>query len=481
MIRLNGLVTFLLSFTSVGYLLVLGALVLLTRALPRRCSPFLLFAASILFYLAQAPRALPVLALDILIAFLLGGALAKRRAARGKTPRALLALALILQALPLVLLKYLPTIPGLPLAREISLLLPLGISYFTLSGIAYLSDCATGKLERRGLLDVALYLSFFPKIASGPIERPLDFFRSIERLPDPTVPRPREDGRALRLLLSGYLRKLAVADLLAPAVGAVFDNAGEGVTGLSVALAAFLFAWQLYADFAGYTDLARGSSLLLGVPLCENFRRPYGAASVREFWRRWHISLSGFLRDYIYIPLGGSRVSRPRKYFNLLITFLASGVWHGAGLTYLLWGAYHGLLQIAEDLLAPARRRLARHLRRGEKSRLFAIPAAALTFLLVDFGWILFRAPSLPALGALLGALAHPGSIAGAWGALGLAPGALLLAALALLLSELLHDAPLPLSSRTAPFYAAVTLAALALLIAASASSGGGAFIYMGF
>ena len=407
MTSLTWLLPFSLSFTSAGYLLCLALLALLMRVLPRRCAVPLLFAASVAFYFFMMPAALPILALFTVAVYFAGLAVAGRQRKVPSVPsdgttdmdtdvdmdtptaprkKTLAALFLCGTVAFLAVFKYLPWIAGGVTGREFSLLVPLGISYFTFSAISYLADLSAGKIEaQRSFLALSLYIFFFPKITAGPIERPAPFFDSLRRLEDPASP-PLRDGRsALMLLLSGFLRKLAAADLLAPAVSAVFDHPGaQGQTGFSLLLAAFLFAWQLYADFSGYTDIARGSALLLGVPLPENFDTPYAAASIKEFWRRWHISLSSFLRDYIYIPLGGSRRGKGKKYRNLLLTFLVSGLWHGAGLPYLLWGALHGLLQILEDLLTPLRRFFTSRLKKGERSPIYRVPAVLFTFVLVD-------------------------------------------------------------------------------------------------
>ena len=477
---------FSLSFTSLGYLLCLGILCLLQRLLPRKLSPLLLLAASILFYFCMMPAALPIVAVFVCFVYLGGFLLAKPSAKRGKFAVLFIGGTILF----LLIFKYLPWAAEGITGRGFSLILPLGISYFTFSAISYLVDVYKGKIPaQKSFLDLSLYILFFPKITAGPIERPDSFFASLRRMEDPANPLPREDSKALLLLLSGFLRKLAVSDLLAPAVAAVFDAPGDNPGGFSLCLAAFLFAWQLYGDFAGYTDIARGSALLLGVPLPENFDSPYAAKTIREFWRRWHISLSSFLRDYIYIPLGGSRAGNAKKQRNLLITFLVSGLWHGASLPYVLWGALHGLLQILENLLEPIRRRLTGRLKKGEHSLLYRIPATILTFLLVDLCWIVFRAATLRDLGRLLASLGHMGDLSAAWRYLGLSLPLLLTVCAALLLSKLLHlylDAPERFRSLRQPLAALPLLVALVLgvgllLLYAAHSGGGGEFIYVAY
>ena len=256
----------------------------------------------------------------------------------------------------------------------------------------YLAEVYKGALPPcRHFGRYALYVSFFPEVSMGPIQRPGDLMAQIG------TPRAFDAGRAVRgaqLMLWGYFEKLVVADNLAPYVSAGLD-APDLVMGLSVFLASVLYAVQLYADFAGYSHIAIGCMQLLGFDVPENFRAPYFSTSVKEFWNRWHISLSSWLRDYVYIPLGGSRCSTARCCVNLLITFLVSGLWHGTGLQFAVWGLLHGAYLAVGRLTAPARARLWRASHIPEQSA----PARGLkmlvTFVLVWFGWVFFRAPTL--------------------------------------------------------------------------------------
>ena len=216
---------------------------------------------------------------------------------------------------------------------------PAGLSFFALQAVSYLADVGKGLIAPQGFADTALYLSFFPTVLSGPIVKARDFF------PQLNGKRQRRLSLGLQRFCLGLFKKLVIADRLALCVDAVF--AAPGVySGLSIAVAVFGYGIQLYCDFSGYSDMAIGAGLCLGFDLGENFRQPYGAKSLREFWRRWHMSLSSWLRDYVYIPLGGNR--RGKYQLHLLAVMVLSGLWHGFDGRYLLWGAAHGLLLILE-------------------------------------------------------------------------------------------------------------------------------------
>ena len=266
-----------------------------------------------------------------------------------------------------------------------SLLLPVGISFYTFQALGYSIDVYRGTTPaERDFATYALFVSFFPQLVAGPIERSthlLPQFRQRHPL------RPLHLWRGLQLMVWGYFLKLVVADRCGIYVDAVWNNLDEH-NGGSYFLAAMLFPWQIYGDFAGYSLIAIGAARMMGFRLCTNFRRPYFSCSIGEFWHRWHISLSTWFKDYLYIPLGGNRVSRARNYFNLLITFTVSGIWHGANWTFCLWGVWHGLVLCLEKYCATIRLPFA-------SSRIYSLLRWALTYVAVCMGWVLFRAPSL--------------------------------------------------------------------------------------
>lgn len=235
----------------------------------------------------------------------------------------------------------------------------------------------------KSLSDYVLFVSFFPQVSSGPISK------ASELLPQIKNPKPFNEIQAtdgLRYLLWGMFMKVAVADRLGIYVDTVYSNY-LNYSGFTTSLSIIFYSFQIYADFAGYSLMALGIAKLLGYDIINNFQQPYFAFSITNFWRRWHISLSRWLKDYIYIPLGGSRCSSKRSYFNIFITFLVSGIWHGASWNFILWGALHGIFQIVEKAL---------HLQKEpEKGFIIKATRVLITFFLATFAWIFFRMPTL--------------------------------------------------------------------------------------
>ena len=275
----------------------------------------------------------------------------------------------------------------------LGLLLPVGVSFYTFQSVGYIIDVYQGRLEaERNFGRFALFVAFFPQLVAGPIER------GGHMLPQFRRARAFDYARVvsgLRLMAWGLFKKVVVADRLALLVNPVFNNPQQHPEGPLLVLATLAFTFQIYGDFSGYTDLARGAARVLGFEFNLNFQQPYQAASVPEFWRRWHISLSSWFRDYVYIPLGGSRVGPARAYGNLLAVFLISGLWHGANFTFVVWGGLHGLYLVLSTWARPARAWLA------QRTGLAAYPGlrrglgVLVTFVLVAYAWIFFRANSL--------------------------------------------------------------------------------------
>lgn len=273
----------------------------------------------------------------------------------------------------------------------LGLFLPLGISFFTFQQIAYLVDCRKGKIKPGNFLDYALFVSFFPQLIAGPIVRYEEMV--------PQFRQNRQTGLGenlflgLSLLAFGLFKKVVIADSLAPIVQMVYD--GAGTPSFFDAFASTLaYTFQIYFDFSGYSDMALGLGALFGFRLPVNFNSPYKAASVIDFWRRWHITLSRFLRDYLYIPLGGNRHGSTRRYVNLMLTMLIGGLWHGAGWNFVLWGGLHGLYLVVNNF--------------WRKVIPYSLPKAIswlLTFGSVSLAWILFRSNDLSRAKAVFGAL----------------------------------------------------------------------------
>ncbi|MFW5856836.1 MAG: MBOAT family O-acyltransferase [Planctomycetota bacterium] len=286
-----------------------------------------------------------------------------------------------------------------PEERLLDILLPVGISFYTFQTLSYTIDVYQGRREpERRLSAFALYVSFFPQLVAGPIER------STRLLPQFDKPIAFSASRAadgLRLMLWGYFKKMVLADNLALLVDPVYADPGA-FGGPACAVATVAFAFQIYGDFSGYSDIAIGAAQVLGIDLMENFRRPYFARSIRDFWARWHMSLSTWFRDYLYIPLGGNRVSRSHWYRNVLIVFVVSGLWHGANWTFVVWGFLHGLYSVVAFATADARARWAERTGLVRLPRLRNAFQVACTFALVCFAWVFFRADTLTDAGRLL-------------------------------------------------------------------------------
>jgi D-alanyl-lipoteichoic acid acyltransferase DltB (MBOAT superfamily) len=273
--------------------------------------------------------------------------------------------------------------------RSLEIVLPIGLSFHTFQSMSYVIEVYRGnqKAERHfGIY--ALYVMFYPQLVAGPIERPQNLLHQF---------RERHDfdyGRVtggLKRMAFGLFKKVVIADALASVVDRVYDKPLE-YSGAPLLFATACFAYQIYCDFSGYSDMALGSAQVMGFRLMENFDRPYAASSVADFWRRWHISLTTWFRDYVYIPLGGSRVGGARHHLNLFLTFLISGLWHGASWTFVIWGALNGSYLILSRVTAPWRISLVRWTGLDDWPRLHRAIQVGSTFLLISFAWIFFRA-----------------------------------------------------------------------------------------
>jgi alginate O-acetyltransferase complex protein AlgI len=381
-------------FTSPEFLLAFLPLTLAGFHLLRRfgqpalCVPWLL-AASMVFYAWWSPRFLALLVLSMLVNWVDAHAMGRTQGGRR---RAFFVAGLVWNLGILAYFKYadffissLDAAAGLdwPLLH---IVLPLGISFFTFQKIAYLADIHTGLAKPGPLVDFALFVFFFPQLIAGPIVHHAEVmpqFRAVA-----TKGREHDywldTAVGLTLLAIGLVKKVCVADQLAPYASKVFEHASAGGYRIGLLAAwqgALAYTVQLYTDFSGYSDMAIGLARLFGVTLPANFNSPYKSTSIIDFWRRWHMTLSRFLRDYLYIPLGGNRRGPTRRYANLMITMVLGGLWHGAGWTYVAWGALHGLYLLTNHAW--------RHFAR---MRLPVIAAWGITMLAVIVGWVFFRA-----------------------------------------------------------------------------------------
>jgi alginate O-acetyltransferase complex protein AlgI len=282
---------------------------------------------------------------------------------------------------------------GLPLPL-LTIALPVGVSFFTFQAISYVVDVKRRLVAPASTVDAAIYLSFFPHLVAGPIVRAREF---LPQLAAPRDPNRVAVGSGIALIALGLVKKVVIADYLARSVVDPVFAVPELYSAPDTALAAYAYTAQIYCDFSGYTDMAIGLALLMGYVFPQNFRSPYRATGFRDFWRRWHMTLSRFLRDFVYIPLGGSRSGRLLTYRNLAITMLLGGLWHGAAWPFVLWGGFHGAGLIAEHAL-------------GGRVRTPGWFRWLVTFHLIVLGWILFRSTSLDGAGDFLGQLTVPGA-----------------------------------------------------------------------
>lgn len=292
--------------------------------------------------------------------------------------------------------------------RFLDIVLPVGISFYTFQTLSYTIDIYRKKIGPcRSLLDFGVFVSFFPQLVAGPIERASHLIPQVEKERRVTYQDVREGAW---LLLLGFFKKVVVADNMAMISGQVFDNP-EGAHGLMVIIGIYAFAWQIYGDFSGYSDIARGLSKLMGFDLMHNFRMPYFATNPSDFWRRWHISLSTWLRDYLYIPLGGSRGSNFKTYRNLLLTMILGGLWHGAAWNFVLWGIFHGGILCLHRLFEPFFAKIASLWRRFPRfGHLFSI---VLFFQVTCIGWLLFAVKDVGDIATLAGNLVQPFALNG--------------------------------------------------------------------
>ena len=282
-------------------------------------------------------------------------------------------------------------------SKSFDILLPVGISFFTFQALGYTIDCYRGTTKaERNFITYALFVSFFPQLVAGPIERSGNLLGQIKRLSEKkrTELIDWENIRdGLILMAWGMFLKLVIADRIAILVDNVYANCNlYGSTGLIMAF--FGFGLQIYCDFGSYSTIAIGAARVMGITLMENFDAPYFATSITSFWRKWHISLSSWFRDYVYIPLGGNRKGKRRKLLNIIIVFMLSGLWHGANWTFVFWGGLHGILQVFENLIKPSLNKLEEKIGIKKASFGFMLCRATIVTVVADFAWVFFRADS---------------------------------------------------------------------------------------
>lgn len=393
-------------FNSYSFLMFFPVVVVIYFLLPKKVSYLWLLAASYYFYMGWNAKYALLLLLSTTITYLSGVLLKWLKENRPDHIRAkkwVVAGSFVSNLAILFFFKYfnftiesvnailkhtsLPTVN-----TSLDVLLPVGISFYTFQALGYTVDVYRGEIEaERNFFRYALFVSFFPQLVAGPIERSKNLLNQL-RYPKAFDYRRMSDG--LLLMIWGYFLKLVIADRISIFVDNVYANVGI-YDGKYLLLASVLFAFQIYCDFAGYSTIAIGAAEVMGFQLMDNFNSPYLSQSVAEFWRRWHISLSSWFKDYLYIPLGGNRKGKVRKYINIMIVFLVSGLWHGANWSYVVWGGLNGIYQVVGAIFTPVRNRIKEKLHLKKSPLPLVIIYMIVTFILVDFTWIFFRADNV--------------------------------------------------------------------------------------
>ena len=488
-----------MTFNSAGFLIFFPVVLLLYFLLPKKLTWIWLLAASYWFYMSWNRDLVFLILFTTAVSYSGGLVIEKSRSAAVK--KASLAVTVVSSLGVLFFFKYFNFLTGTlnrifalfgggsPLPA-LDLILPVGISFYTFQTLSYAIDVYRGKIAaERHFGYYALYVSFFPQLVAGPIERPENLLPQLRE----KHPLRMDDALAgLKKMVVGFFKKVVVADMLAPLADGVFASPAEA-SGAAVLLACLAFTVQIYCDFSGYTDIAIGCARIMGIRLMQNFDLPYGARSIKEFWAKWHISLSSWFRDYLYIPLGGNRCSRARHLCNLMTVFLVSGLWHGASWHFVLWGGLHGLYQVIGILTRKPKDRLLDLIGIKKDGRFYRAVQRVTTFLLVAFAWLLFRADSTADMLTLAGRLFTAwtaGSAASSYAFFGSDPTKILLCAASVFVMALMdrseHSDSAAASqtgfnaAKLVPYLAAVWVIAFSW-INLQASGGSGTFIYFQF
>lgn len=383
-----------MSYISLNFWLFVGIGAILYLNVPHKYQIYTLLGLNVIFYAAADIRCFVFLTFSITSTWIAGMLISRKKLKRIK--KYILIGTITINIAILLFLKFYNYSIGLWNEYTntfhlpyINVIVPLGISFYTLQAVSYCIDIYKRKISyEKNVIVYAAYMSYFPTIVQGPIVRYNDMKEQIKKH------HPWDYDRVkfgVQLILYGVFKKLVVADRAALCVNDVFQNYNM-YSKVWIVLGVVLYSIQIYADFSGCVDVCRGVSQILGIEIINNFNAPYFAVSIKDFWRRWHISFSSWLRDYVYIPLGGNRKGKIRKYINLLLTFLVSGIWHGVGIHYLVWGIIHGLYQVIGEVFAPIRKKTIKSLSINTEVFSYKLMQQICTFGLVSFAWIFFRA-----------------------------------------------------------------------------------------
>ncbi len=386
-----------MSILSVYFLLFLFLLSILYHLTPNRFKPLILLLGNVYFYLQFGIKYAVFLAASILSVF--AGALFIQRCQKSSAKKCICGAVLLINLLFLFHVKFTPYLVGM--AQKFvnfdassllqTVIIPVGVAFYTLQLCGYLIDVYRGKYPaEKNLLKFSAFSTFFPLMLQGPISR----YEQLAHQLYSTEKRTdiyRNYTYGAQLMLWGFFKKLVIADRVALFVNEIFDNY-TSYSGMTVVFAALFYTIQIYTDFSGCVDICRGAAQLFCIDIIDNFKQPYFAVSTQDFWRRWHISLSSWFRDYLYIPLGGNRKGIFRKYANLLIVFFVSGLWHGAGIHYIVWGLMQGVFQIVGAITLPAKEKICTRLKIDRNTGLPLLLQQITTFFLINLSWLVFRA-----------------------------------------------------------------------------------------
>lgn len=391
-------------FNSMTYAIFLPLVFILYWCIPSKFRWILLLCASYYFYMSWNPKYVLLIAFTTVVSYLC--ALALEKVSSQKLRKIIVVNALVLCLGVLFIFKYynftLGTISHFASFKPkyLNFVLPVGISFYTFQTLSYVIDVYRKEIKAEKHFGIyATFVSFFPQLVAGPIERSGNLLPQIKEKHVFDIDKTRY---GIWLIVWGLFKKVIVADNLAVYVDQVYGNV-YGYSGFSLVLATLFFTVQIYCDFSGYSDIARGSANLFGIDLMVNFKCPYFSESVKDFWSRWHISLSTWFRDYLYIPLGGNRVGTMRNCFNILITFLVSGLWHGASWNFVIWGGLHGVAQVYENAFG---------IKKNTDNKVYAILRKIVVFFFVAYAWVFFRVDNyrqgIYVTKALLSGITHP-------------------------------------------------------------------------